>query len=132
MSAGGDVNGDGSDDLTIGAPDAFATGAAFVLYGRADSDADGIADRLDNCIDVPNGDQRDTNGDGYGNVCDADLDNDCVVLAQDWFIMRGVLGTDDEDADLDGDGIVDTRDALSLFQRRLQPPGPSGVSDTCP
>ncbi|MEO0421179.1 MAG: integrin alpha [Pseudomonadota bacterium] len=132
MSAGGDVNGDGTDDLTIGAPNAFTAGAAFVLYGRADSDADGIADRLDNCIDVPNGDQRDTNGDGYGNACDADLDDDCIVLAQDWFIMRDVLGTDDGDADLDGNGVVDIGDALTLFQRRLQPPGPSGVSDTCP
>src|SRR5690606_6829295 len=41
-----------------------------------DRDGDGVPDALDNCIRIPNPDQRDTNGDGFGNVCDADVDGD--------------------------------------------------------
>ena len=44
-----------------------------------DTDDDGIPTTLDNCTLVANADQRDTNGDGYGNVCDPDLNNDGIV-----------------------------------------------------
>ncbi|MEM9387461.1 MAG: hypothetical protein AAGA68_20570 [Pseudomonadota bacterium] len=133
VSAGGDVNGDGLQDLVVGSPTAGENGAAYVVYGRQDSDLDedGIANDADNCTLVANADQRDSNGDGYGNRCDADLDDNCVVDARDWFIMRDVIGTDDPDADLDGDGIVNGADALRLFSLRFSPPGPSGVTDAC-
>jgi WD40-like Beta Propeller Repeat len=36
----------------------------------ADSDGDGLADPIDNCPDVANGDQRDLDGDGIGDACD--------------------------------------------------------------
>jgi hypothetical protein len=35
----------------------------------ADSDLDGIPDGLDNCVQVPNADQKDTNYDGVGDAC---------------------------------------------------------------
>jgi cysteine-rich repeat protein len=38
----------------------------------ADRDADGIPDLTDNCPDIPNPDQADTDGDGTGDVCDPD------------------------------------------------------------
>ena len=37
--------------------------------GSYDFDLDGICDEDDNCFDVSNPDQLDSDGDGYGNVC---------------------------------------------------------------
>lgn len=48
-----------------------------------DSDADQIADCIDNCPLAPNPEQADFDDDGMGNVCDADDDNDGVVDASD-------------------------------------------------
>ncbi|MBK8120293.1 MAG: hypothetical protein IPK39_14780 [Sulfuritalea sp.] len=49
-----------------------------------DSDGDGIADAVDNATFVKNPDQRDTNGDGYGNRVDPDLNNDGIVNGPIW------------------------------------------------
>jgi uncharacterized repeat protein (TIGR01451 family) len=105
--------------------------------GELDTDGDGIPDRLDNCIHVPNGpdapdagghSQRDTDGDGFGNVCDADLNNDGMVTVTDFMILRSRLNTSDPDADLDGDGQVTRADYLILLRGLLnKPPGPSGL-----
>src|SRR4029450_6775085 len=85
-AAAGAVDADGFDDVLVGAPDQTADGhageggAAYLLFGRArDRDADGIADGEDNCTLVANADQRDTNDDGFGNICDTDIDGDCVT-----------------------------------------------------
>ena len=48
--------------------------SAFAL----DSDGDGVIDGLDNCRLSSNASQNDSNSDGYGNRCDADLDDDGV------------------------------------------------------
>lgn len=37
----------------------------------ADADQDGVPDDLDNCVDVPNPSQTDSDGDGAGDACDA-------------------------------------------------------------
>ena len=34
-------------------------------------------DSADNCTDVANPGQEDTDGDGHGNICDGDFDNTC-------------------------------------------------------
>lgn len=104
---------------------------------RADDlDGDGIPDAEDNCPRQPNPDQRDTNGDGYGNRCDADVDDDGMVDSSEGAIYplsaRGDLeaitltarnGPYDPDHDLDGDGRVDERD---LVIARLALGGPPG------
>ena len=94
----------------------------------ADSDGDGVADSDDNCTTVANGDQRDSNGDGYGNVCDADLNNDGIVNVVDLGLLRSVFFSADADADFNGDGIVNIIDLGTLRALFLSPPGPSGVA----
>ena len=44
-----------------------------------DHDLDDVPDAKDNCPHDPNPDQRDTNGDGLGNLCDPDFDDDGLV-----------------------------------------------------
>src|SRR3990172_5245987 len=55
-----------------------------------DSDADTVPDVTDNCISTPNLDQRDSDGDNVGDVCDPDVDGD------------GIPNTSDNDDDADG------------------------------
>lgn len=44
---------------------------------------DGIQDGLDNCPHVPNSDQLDVDGDGKGDACDDDDDNDGIPDSED-------------------------------------------------
>ena len=43
-----------------------------------DADNDGIPDSQDNCPDVSNPDQADSDGDGTGDICDLDIDGDGI------------------------------------------------------
>lgn len=96
-----------------------------------DSDGDGIVDDADNCILVANPDQRDTDGDGFGSLCDPDLTNDCIVNNADFEEMQSFLFSADANADLTGDGRVDPADLGVMKSLFFQPPGPSGVAQTC-
>jgi uncharacterized protein (TIGR03790 family) len=106
---------------------------------NGDRDGDAVADAEDNCSRIPNAAQRDTDGDGYGNACDADVNNDGLVTTSwgsifplgergdlEWIALTVRSGVYDENHDLDGDGRVDALD-LSLAHLALyQAPGPSG------
>lgn len=50
-----------------------------------DSDGDGVPNRSDNCPNFTNADQEDLDGDGRGDVCDADDDGDGTPDHQDAF-----------------------------------------------
>ncbi|MEL7450212.1 MAG: VWA domain-containing protein [Pseudomonadota bacterium] len=97
-----------------------------VLEAFPDADSDGVADGDDNCTLVANPDQRDTNADGFGNLCDADLNNDNAINFTDLGIFKSVIFTDDEDADFDGDGAVNFSDLGLLKSMMFSPPGPAG------
>ncbi|MDH3589449.1 MAG: glycoside hydrolase family 16 protein [Gammaproteobacteria bacterium] len=96
-----------------------------------DSDTDGIADIADNCSEINNPDQIDTNGDNIGNACDPDLDNDCDVDFFDVSNMKTVFLTNTPDADLDNDDFVGFLDLAIMKAFFLGPPGPSGLPNDC-
>ncbi|MFK7887815.1 MAG: S8 family serine peptidase [Gammaproteobacteria bacterium] len=99
------------------------------LVDGVDTDGDGVLDSADNCTLVANADQRDTNGDGYGNICDADLNNDGVVNPVDLGLFRAVFFQGgDLDADFNGDGVVNATDLGIIRTLFFQPPGPSGIA----
>jgi len=95
---------------------------------NGDTDKDGVPDAIDNCTLVANPDQRDTDGDGIGNACDGDLDNNGIVNSVDYSIFKNRLLTQDPDADLDGNGIVNSIDFTIFKTLLLKPPGPSAVA----
>ena len=103
------------------------------------SDGDGIPDALDNCVAVANGPsagscfsggvQVDTDGDGYGNPCDGDFDNDEAVNSNDAVILQSDqesgTSTPGSGTDMNCDGVVDSKDA-ALFAPQIGAgePGP--------
>jgi hypothetical protein len=105
----------------------FADEFAFGRAPNLDSDGDGLLDTEDNCTLVPNPDQRNTDGDRYGNICDPDFDNNNFVGRPDIAYFRSVLQTADPDADLNGDGTVNFGDFQILRSYLGGPPGPSGL-----
>jgi hypothetical protein len=98
-----------------------------------DQDGDGIGDPRDNCLLDANPDQRDSNLDGYGNLCDGDFDGDGVVAAPDLGALKQAYlkgqGQPEyaADIDLDGNGIVNALDLGWFGPIYLHAPGPSGL-----
>ena len=74
-----------------------------VINNSNDLDGDGILNDVDNCPNKANADQKDTDGDGKGDVCD-DSDGDGVFDDADNCI--NTANTDQVDLDKDGIGDV--------------------------
>ena len=143
LSGGGEVNlqstapvpAIGSAGVTIGQPGpiGISTGptsgvnlhAGFwpIVAGGAgvlDSDGDGVVDSNDNCIDVQNSGQLDTDGDDYGNACDCDFDQSLTCGIDDFnLFLPDFQSTVDSGVgcDMDSNGTVGIAD-FNLF-----PPG---------
>jgi hypothetical protein len=94
----------------------------------ADTDGDGFPDNIDNCIEVANPDQTDSDGDGYGDACDADFNNDGVVNGLDAGTFIAQFGTIGPDADFNNDGVVNGLDVGRFVDMFGQAPGPSGLA----
>ncbi len=102
-----------------------------------DSDDDGLLNIDDNCVFVPNPDQTDSNGDGIGNACDADLNGDCSVNFADLADLKSAFFPNpyNADADFNGDGGVNFGDLAvmkaTFFIGGDPGPGPSGLPNDC-
>ena len=119
----------------IGSALMLASTQAFAV----DSDLDGVDNLMDNCIEVANADQRDTDADGYGNICDADLDNDGIIGFSDYTLLQSVFGSLApgvepfvlaDHADFDNDGAVGFSDFVIHRTSFGLEPGPSCVDNT--
>lgn len=122
-----------SDGQTDSASMTYGPSGAKLVNRDGDDDGDGATNIEDNCLEIANGPdapdaggnvQRDTNGDGFGNVCDADFNNDNLTNFADVAIFKSKFGTTDPDTDLNGDGRVNFGDLSRLRQLFAQPPGP--------
>lgn len=126
----------GGFNVFVGDPLVALPEALHYAEHARDHDLDDVPDAKDNCPHDPNPDQRDTNGDGLGNLCDPDFDDDGLVETS-WGAIypvdqRGDLealsltirnGPHDEDQDLDGDGRVDESDFVRAQLWLFRAPG---------
>jgi len=120
-------------------PLAFFAALAFLfVIGTAgagpqgDADGDGVLDGVDNCTDVSNATQTDTDGDFFGNACDADYDQSGDVALGDFGQLRAAFGSSTGDpnfnanVDSDDDGTIALGDFGLLRSQFGGPPGPGG------
>ena len=141
LSTAGDVNGDGYDDIVVGAPHfadgvSAATGGVFVYHGGPpcdsanDYDSDGVGCSEDNCPLTTNASQADSDSDGLGNACDncpevANADQtdddrdgwgtDCDCMDSNASVFPGAVEVNDGD-DESCDGLIDETSSESVFE----------------
>ncbi len=138
---GGTSPGDGCDASCQIEPGWICLGQPSVCEycsGAGDGDLDCVPDDQDNCLDVSNPSQADSDLDGYGNACDADYDDSGLVAGYDFGLLtKPLMASYDEEFDHDCDGAVGGTDYNTfwpLYERGL--PGPSGLacagSPPCP
>ena len=98
-----------------------------MFYPEKDADGDGVIDKNDNCPNMANSDQTDTDGDKVGNVCDSDDDNDGLTDEKE-----REIGTNPLDSDTDDDGILDGQDNCPKISNQNQADkDKDGAGDAC-
>ena len=112
------------------------------ILGVKDTDGDGVPDSIDNCVFVPNPDQKDTDGDGVGDACDncptvpnanqADTDGDRVGDACDNCPTVANPGQADADHDGVGDACDNCPTVANATQIDTDHDGVGDACDNCP
>ncbi len=135
------------DDLPDASPEDVAEevieDAAPEEVAPGDRDGDGVVDPEDNCPDVANADQLDTDNNNVGDACQdsdedgvADLDDNCRQIPNPDQLDSDDNGEGDACQDADSDGIPDIRDNCPGDPNRnqLDTDGDSlgDVCDNCP
>jgi len=117
----------------------FLTVTSILSTSSSDSDNDGILDINDNCPSTYNPDQKDSDGNGEGDVCE-DSDGDGVLDFEDNCIY--IPNPNQEDADGDGegdvcedadnDGIIDSKDnCINTANIDQADSDGDGIGDVC-
>ena len=115
------------------------TVTSFLSTAGSDLDGDGVIDSLDNCPNIPNSNQRDSDSNGEGNVCE-DSDGDGVLDYKD--VCPYIPNADQKDSDFDGigdvcddsdgDGIYDAFDnCLAIVNSDQADMDGDGIGDVC-
>jgi hypothetical protein len=121
--------------VTIESDDADEGTFAFVVTARArlDVDGDGVFDDGDNCPELVNPDQADLDADGFGDLCDDDVDGDGTSADADCDDRDAGVSTTVVlyyDPDLDGRGAPGIAQA---FCTAIPPVGwVADATDNCP
>jgi len=105
----------------------------WVYENLTDTDSDTVLDYLDNCTQLSNVSQVDSDNDGFGNRCDGDINNNGITNSQDYVLFRQTFGQPSNPptfnvGDLNSNGVVNSQDYVLFRQLIGQPPGPSGYA----
>ena len=109
----------------FGSTDLSRVSTNYIVFSNlTDRDGDSVGDVLDNCPDVSNSDQIDTDGDEKGNACDEDDDGDGIRDDLDAFPLDS-----NESKDSDGDGVGDKTDEFPFDSSETLDSDNDGVGD---
>jgi hypothetical protein len=112
----------------------------FTCGPNGDDDSDTVCNDFDNCsqeanLDVSGAGGCDTDSDGYGGICDGDLNNDGLVSVADftivWLTQFGLGSDGGTGSDMNCDTLVSVSDfTIQWLAQFALPgsPGPSGLS----
>jgi len=129
-----DIDASAGNPITLGANSVVGPDApGWSTLSGPDADGDGVTDADDNCTLVSNQSQLDSNGDGFGNACDPDYNDDNAVGLTDFNHLRSQFGKTsadplfDADVDSNGDGGIGLADFNTMRSRFGGAPGPAGA-----